>query len=76
MNKNIETVLRFIDESVPGLQIDVARDGDKPLLELGIDSLDRMSILLAVQEEWDLEFSEEELSKILSINDIVGSLSS
>ena len=60
----------IIEEAVPGIEYNPVSDGDRTLKELGIDSLDKMSILLAVQEKWSLEFSEAEINEINTINDI------
>ena len=49
---------------------DPAADGDRTFKELGIDSLDKMSLLLGVQEKWNLEFTEAEISELNTINDI------
>jgi acyl carrier protein len=67
----IENALQAIlEEAIPGIEFDPTKDGDRPLKELGIDSLDKMSILLAVQEKWNREFSEAEINDLNTVNDI------
>lgn len=67
----IENALQAIlEEAIPGIEFDPAKDGHRSLKELGIDSLDKMSVLLAVQEKWNLEFSEAEINELNTVNDI------
>ncbi|MEN3943440.1 phosphopantetheine-binding protein [Prosthecobacter sp. SYSU 5D2] len=70
MSDTLNTIVEIIREAVPGVEIDPAADGDRTLKELGIDSLDKMSLLLGVQEKWNLEFSEAEIAELNTINDI------
>lgn len=68
---DIESELKAIlEETIPGIDYDPTKDGDRPFKELGIDSLDKMSVLLAVQEKWNCEFSEAEINALGTINDI------
>jgi acyl carrier protein len=39
--------------------------------DLELDSLDIMDLLLVLEEEFDLQIPDEELSKIQTVNDIV-----
>lgn len=39
--------------------------------DLDLDSLDIMDLLLVLEEEFDMQIPDEELSKIQTINDIV-----
>ncbi len=71
MMTDIQSALKsIIEEAVPGLTFDPIQDGDRTLKELGIDSLDKMSILLAVQERWNKEFSEAEINAMNTVNDM------
>lgn len=63
-------LLEFIQENVPSFQIDLEKDGDTPLNQLGVDSLDKMSILLNVQEHWNKEFTPDEIGELKSFLDI------
>lgn len=64
----------IIEETVPGLAVEPAQDGQRTFKELGIDSLDKMSILLAVQEKWGKEFTETEINAMNSLDDICQNL--
>ncbi|MDF1815517.1 MAG: acyl carrier protein [Verrucomicrobiales bacterium] len=68
---NIETtVLELMEGAVSGLKIDPEKDRDKTFKEVGIDSLDKMMILLAIQEHWDCEFAPEEIDKLDSFGEL------
>jgi acyl carrier protein len=60
----------ILEEAIPGIEFDPLKDGDRSLKELGIDSLDKMLVLLAVQEKWNREFSEAEINELNTVNDI------
>lgn len=75
MSDTLTTIVELIREAVPGVEIDPAADADRTFKELGIDSLDKMSLLLGVQDKWNLEFSEAEVSELNTINDIVRKVS-
>jgi acyl carrier protein len=53
-------------EAVPELEFDPVTDAEKTFAELGLDSLDKMSVLLAVQEHWGVEFSAAEIGELTS----------
>ena len=46
-------------------------DYDKPLLGDAIDSLDFATVLLAIEDEYDLSISEDEVEGLNSINKLV-----
>lgn len=70
MSETASIILGIIQENVPGIEFNPGSDGDRALTQAGIDSLDKMSILLAVQEKWNLEFTEEEIAGLNTFNDI------
>lgn len=45
--------------------------GDKPLKDLGIDSLDLSAILLALEEKYEVQVPDEDMDKLGTINQIV-----
>lgn len=63
-------LLILLQETVPDAQVQAGDFGDRPLGELGIDSLDKMSLLLAIQERYDLEFTEAEIKTLKTLKDI------
>lgn len=70
MNDPATTIIQIIKDNVEGIEIDAAADMARSLKQLGIDSLDKMSILLAVQEQFDATFTEAQISQINSIEDM------
>lgn len=55
----------------PGTEIDPA----KPFAQNGIDSLDVMTLLLAVEERERIKLSEDEVGRIRCIDDLVEAVS-
>lgn len=64
------TLLELLQEAVPEAKLHTDDDGDRPLGEIGVDSLDKMALLLAVQEKYDLEFTEAEIKELRTLRDI------
>lgn len=56
-------LLEIIREVNPKLVIHNDEDFDRPLREIGIDSLDTMSILLALDESHGVSIPEEEINE-------------
>ncbi len=70
MNATIENVKEVIVEA------DVLGDvttlkNNVPLREQGIDSLDVVNIYLLLEEKFDVKIPDEDLNKVLTIDDIV-----
>lgn len=57
------TLLEIIREVNPKLVIHNDEDFHRPLREIGIDSLDTMSILLALDESHGVSIPEEEINE-------------
>jgi acyl carrier protein len=70
MNEIESQLLSIFQETIPGMELNLETDGDLPLGQIGVDSLDKMSILLAVQEKWEKEFTPEEIDGMTSFNAI------
>ena len=45
-------------------------DADKPLLDSGLDSLDYASLLMALEDKYALQFSNEEMDGMNTVNKI------
>ncbi|NQU58609.1 MAG: hypothetical protein HQ513_15385 [Rhodospirillales bacterium] len=43
-----------------------------PLIEAGLDSLDYVSVLMALEDKYDIEIPQSSESKLWSLNDLVG----
>ncbi|MDP6785646.1 MAG: acyl carrier protein [Rhodospirillales bacterium] len=62
----IEVIRETCDASTLNLE-----DGDRSLLEQGLDSLDFASVLMAIEDKFDIEIpSQDELDELGSINKI------
>jgi len=69
LNKILEIV------AASGVVPDMSKfDPDKTFKENGVDSLDVMSLFLAVEEQLGIKFSEEEAGQINSLAEMVGTI--
>lgn len=66
----LPAVIELLHEAVPDIEIDPAKDTSRAFGALGIDSLDKMTLLLSVQEKWDLAFTEGEVAELKTLDDI------
>ncbi len=60
-NKMVETL--SVDEEKISLEAKLADD-------LGIDSLDAVELAMALEEEFDIKLSDDELQKLVTVKDI------
>ncbi|MCI5698079.1 MAG: acyl carrier protein [Clostridiales bacterium] len=60
-NKMVETL--SVDEEKINLEAKLADD-------LGIDSLDAVELAMALEEEFDIKLSDDELQKLVTVKDI------
>lgn len=65
-----EPILGFLAQHAPAVQFEPERDTDRSLSELGLDSLDKMFLLLSVQEHYQIEFKEADIKSLRSLKDI------
>lgn len=62
-------LLQIIKDSVP--TIDLSKITlDTPLMDTGMDSLDQATMLLAIQERYDVKIVDEEVDELSSVNAI------
>lgn len=65
-------ILNIMEESE--INIDISKlDYDEPLIDQGVDSLDMMSILFALEEQFKISIPEEDIEqgKLSSVNTIL-----
>lgn len=71
MDISIKTkVIKLIAEQA-GVAGDSISDNTSLQADLELDSLDIMDLLLVLEEEFDMQIPDEELSKIQTVSDIV-----
>jgi len=63
-------VIKLIAEQA-GVAGDSISDNTSLQADLELDSLDIMDLLLVLEEEFDMQIPDEELSKIQTVSDIV-----
>ena len=54
-----------------GLSVDTVRTESSLAKDLGADSLDLMELLMAVEEEFRIEISEDEAERLKTVADVV-----
>ena len=64
--KVIELVLKACRPSRPHLS-----DPSRPLLTVGLDSLDFGTVVMAIEDSFNVKVSDADLEKVISLNDIV-----
>ena len=63
-----ERVKAIIVEQL-GVPADDVNDGASFIEDLGADSLDIVELVMALEEEYDIEISDEDAEKILTVGD-------
>jgi acyl carrier protein len=73
MNVTQQDILSVIDKS--GVIIDVAKiKGGTNLKEVGVDSMDMMNLLLAIEEKYGIQISDEDADQMTTVDVIVSYL--
>lgn len=70
MNQTLDAVVEIFRETIPEIEIDPATDASRTFKQLGMDSLEKMSLLLSIQDKWNLDLTEDEISGLQSLQDI------
>ena len=71
MAENItEKVTEIIVEQL-GVSADQVKPESKMIEDLGADSLDAVELVMAVEEEFEIEVPDEEAEKLISVGDII-----
>lgn len=71
MAENIqEKVTEIIVEQL-GVSADQVKPESNMIEDLGADSLDAVELVMAVEEEFDIEVPDEEAEKLASVGDII-----
>jgi acyl carrier protein len=76
MASDVETKVREIVCEQLGVAEDEVSANASVTEDLGADSLDIVELVIALEEEYDLEISEEDAEKIRTVGDVVGYIES
>lgn len=67
MDETLERVSKIVEQKIKGKTV----TPESNLSELGLDSLDKAEILIKIEDEFGIEFSEEEMGKVKTVNDLL-----
>jgi acyl carrier protein len=68
MNELKEKLKAMVAQANSGIIIENDKDFDRKLEEIGLDSLDFMSVLFSVQDEFGLEIPDEDIEQLTSLS--------
>lgn len=68
MDEIQEKISEMVAKANSGIKIENESDFDRKLEEIGMDSLDLMSVLFSVQDEYGLEIPDEDIEQLVSLN--------
>lgn len=69
-----EELIELVKEN---LDIDVEEvDFDKAISDYDIDSIDMLDFIMAIEDKYDIEFSDDELDEIEKFSDVVSLIES
>jgi len=61
-----DTIAEIVSDVSPAIKI-APDDYDKPLFDLGLDSLDHATILLQVEEKFDVKIPDDRADAMISV---------
>lgn len=76
MSQTIETRVVGIIADQLGVDEKEVKSESKFIEDLGADSLDIVELIMAMEEEFDVEIPDEEAEKIMVVNDVISYLKS
>ncbi len=68
---DIEAKVKEIIVDQLGVNADQVTPDAKMIEDLGADSLDAVELVMAIEEEFDIEVPDDEAEKLTSVNEIV-----
>ncbi len=67
MDYTLDRVSKIVEQKIKGKNV----TPDSNLSDLGLDSLDKAEILIKIEDEFGIEFTEEEMSEVKTVNDLL-----
>ena len=64
-------IMKFVKDANQSVIIENDDDFDLPLSEIGLDSLDLMSILFAVQDKYNIDIPDEDIEGLTTLNMLI-----
>lgn len=71
MSQAIEARVRSIISDQLGVSEDEVKPESKFIEDMGADSLDIVELIMAMEEEFEVEIPDEEAEKIRTVNDVI-----
>ena len=68
MNGMRGQLIKLLRETNPKAALDDEQHYDRPLHEIGIDSLDMMAVLFALQEQYGVAIPDEDVDRLTTVN--------
>jgi acyl carrier protein len=75
-DKSIEERVKEIIVDQLGVSADQVTPEAKFVEDLGADSLDTVELVMALEEEFDIEVPDDEAEKLLAVNDVTAFITS
>ena len=76
MSTNIEERVKHVINYQLGVPLDDLKPGDKFVDDLGADSLDEVEIVMAIEDEFEIEISDEVAETIRTIQQAIDYIAS
>ena len=70
MNEIFETVKKIVSEQL-GVEEEIVNMESTFVDDLAADSLDIVELIMSIEEEFDIEISDEDAEKIVTVGDVV-----
>ena len=64
-------MVKIVKDANKTVVIENDEDFDRPLAEIGLDSLDFMSILFSVQDKFNINIPDEDIDGLNTLNDLI-----
>ncbi len=71
MDKEILKTVKELTAEQLGIEVDEINEDSSFIDDLGADSLDTMELVLALEDEFGIEISDEETEKLKTVSDAV-----